>query len=167
MGLLDAGKEAAHSEAPERHSYSYPHYRHSFENIFGTHVAHSAANCASVNSKTSYITPVFPRHCCCCHFSKRCRPHPSAGIVHAVRQTLGSERNVTLRGSIAFMTLSKASGDAEFMKSVAKVWHLNFASVFFYLHSRPDKNNFCPQLLYRSDFNSNKIYSWILANLVL
>lgn len=42
MGLLDAGKETAHSGALERHSYSYLHYRHSFENIFGAHVAHSA-----------------------------------------------------------------------------------------------------------------------------
>lgn len=100
------------------------------------HMWRTTANFASVNSKTSYITPVFPRHCCRCHFSKCCRPHPSAGIVHAVRQALWSERNVTLRGSVTFITLSKASGDAEFIKSLAKVLHLNFANVFFYLHSR-------------------------------
>lgn len=143
MVLLNAGKEAAHLEAPERHTDSYN--RHNFENIFGTHVAHSAVQLPiSLQStrKTSYITPVFPRHCCCCHFSKCCRPHPSAGIVRAVRQTLGSERNVTLRGSVAFTTLSKASGDVEFIKSLAKVCHLNFASVFFYLHSRSDENYF-------------------------
>lgn len=47
-----------------------------------------AANFTFANSKTSYITQMFPRYCYCCNSSMSCRPHPWAWIVQILRQTL-------------------------------------------------------------------------------